>query len=232
MEYLDGDTLAARLRRGPLPFDQAMTFAIEIADALTAAHRVGIVHRDLKPGNIILTRTGAKLLDFGLAKPAYPGIAGEASLQPTTPVFARHRARAIVGTLQYMAPEQLEGANADARTDIFAFGAIVYEMLTGRKAFEGKSQAGLIAAIMQGEPPDHHRRAAAHTAGPRSHRQDMSGEGSRRSMAERARPGARTALGPARSGRRRRLAHEAGPDAVGSRGAARARVGGGHASGV
>jgi eukaryotic-like serine/threonine-protein kinase len=152
MEYLDGDTLAARLRRGPLPLDQAMTFAIEIADALTAAHRVGIVHRDLKPGNIMLTRTGAKLLDFGLAKPT-SGIAGDASLQATTESSHVTAEGAIVGTLQYMAPEQLEGANADARTDIFAFGAIVYEMLTGRKAFEGKSQAGLIAAIMQGEPP-------------------------------------------------------------------------------
>jgi Tol biopolymer transport system component len=152
MEYLDGGTLAARLRRGPLPFDQAMTLAIEIVDALTAAHRVGIVHRDLKPGNIILTRTGAKLVDFGLAKPA-SGIEGESSLQPTTESSHVTAEGAIVGTLQYMAPEQLEGANADARTDIFAFGAIAYEMLTGRKAFEGESQAGLIAAIMQGEPP-------------------------------------------------------------------------------
>jgi eukaryotic-like serine/threonine-protein kinase len=152
MEYLDGDTLSARLRKGPLPFDQAMALAIEIAEALTAAHRVGIVHRDLKPGNIILTRTGAKLLDFGLAKPP-SGVAGEASLAATTESSQVTAEGAIVGTLQYMAPEQLEGANADARTDIFAFGAILYEMLTGRRAFEGKSQAGLIAAIMRSDPP-------------------------------------------------------------------------------
>jgi serine/threonine protein kinase len=152
MEYLEGETLASRLENGPLPLDQALTFASEMADALAAAHRVGIVHRDLKPSNIILTRTGAKLLDFGLAKPAALTVAHGSSLtRSTTPPSLTARGT-IVGTLQYMAPEQLEGKDADARTDIFAFGAVVYEMLTGKKAFEGKSQASLIGAIMHAQP--------------------------------------------------------------------------------
>ena len=153
--YATGQVLAALHDAGGLAatspaYRKGMIFLLKSQHA--DGSWLGIVHRDLKPGNIILTRTGAKLLDFGLAKPA-SGIAGEASLRPTTESSHVTAEGAIVGTLQYMAPEQLEGANADARTDIFAFGAIVYEMLTGRKAFEGKSQAGLIAAIMQGEAP-------------------------------------------------------------------------------
>ena len=148
MEYLEGETLAARLERGPLPIDQALTCATEIADALTAAHRQGIVHRDLKPSNIILTKGGAKLVDFGLAKPVAPLIGGAAPTR--APSLTAHGT--ILGTFQYMAPEQVEGKDADARTDIFAFGAVVYEMLTGKKAFEGKSQASLIGAIMHAEP--------------------------------------------------------------------------------
>ena len=153
MERLEGETLAARLVKGPLPVDQALRYSIEIADALAAAHRQGIVHRDLKPSNIILTRSGAKLLDFGLAKPVAPALltGGARPCRPTPPGVTAQGT--ILGTFQYMAPEQLEGKDADARTDIFAFGAVVYEMLTGKKAFEGKSQASLIGAIMHAEPP-------------------------------------------------------------------------------
>ena len=127
--------------RGALPLEQALRHAIEIADALDKAHRAGIVHRDLKPGNIMLTKAGAKLLDFGLAKRAMPAVAGSGlSMLPTTPPNLTTQGT-ILGTFQYMAPEQLEGREADARTDIFAFGAVLYEMVTGKKAFEGKSQA-------------------------------------------------------------------------------------------
>jgi Tol biopolymer transport system component len=152
MEYVEGETLAARLLKGPLPLDQVLRNAIEIADALDKAHRKGITHRDLKPSNIMLTKSGSKLLDFGLAKlredaaPATP-----LSQLPTgkDPITAQGT---ILGTLQYMAPEQLEGKEADARTDIFAFGVVVYEMATGKKAFEGKSQASVISAIMSSDP--------------------------------------------------------------------------------
>jgi eukaryotic-like serine/threonine-protein kinase len=151
MEYLDGETLAERLARGPLPLDQTLRYAIQIADALDKAHSTGIVHRDLKPGNIMLTSSGAKLLDFGVAKPARPALGTTLSRTRTTaPITERGT---ILGTFQYMAPEQLEGRDADARTDIFAFGAVVYEMLTGRKAFEGESPISVIAAVMQAEPP-------------------------------------------------------------------------------
>ena len=151
MEYLEGDTLAQRLERGALPLDQALKVAIEIADALDKAHRQGITHRDLKPGNIMLTKTGAKLLDFGLAKLKPAEQAGGLSALPTQEAPLTEQG-AILGTFQYMAPEQLEGKEADARTDIFAFGAVLYEMVTGRKAFEGESQASLISAIMKDEP--------------------------------------------------------------------------------
>src|SRR5712691_7198646 len=155
MEYLEGETLAQRLQKSPLPLEQVLQFAIEIADALDKAHRKGVTHRDLKPGNIMLTKAGTKLLDFGLAKlrqdaaPAIP----LSQLPTATAKDAVTQEGTILGTLQYMAPEQLEAKEADARTDIFAFGAVVYEMLTGRKAFEGKSQASLIAAILEREPP-------------------------------------------------------------------------------
>jgi Tol biopolymer transport system component len=163
MEYLEGETLAERLAKGALPLDQALTIAIQITSALDAAHRAGIVHRDLKPGNIMLTKAGAgatrqgsphaKLLDFGLAKASAPAVAGTGlSMLPTTPPGLTVQG-AILGTFQYMAPEQLEGREADMRTDIFAFGAVLYEMLTGKKAFEGKSHASLIGAILKDEPP-------------------------------------------------------------------------------
>ena len=151
MEYLEGDTLAQRLEKGALPLDQALTVAIEIADALDKAHRQGITHRDLKPGNIMLTTAGAKLLDFGLAKLKPVEAAGGLTAMPTQSAGLTGEG-AILGTLQYMAPEQLEGKEADARTDIFAFGTTLYEMVTGRRAFEGQSQASLISAIMSGDP--------------------------------------------------------------------------------
>jgi Tol biopolymer transport system component/predicted Ser/Thr protein kinase len=153
MEYLEGDTLAKRLEKGALPLDQALSIAIEIADAVDKAHHQGIAHRDLKPGNIMLTKAGAKLLDFGLAKASAPvGAAAGLSMLPTTPPNLTAQGT-ILGTFQYMAPEQLEGQEADARTDIFAFGCVLYEMVTGKKAFEGKSHASLISAILKDEPP-------------------------------------------------------------------------------
>ncbi len=155
MEHLEGETLADRLARGPLPTAQVLRHGIEIADALDKAHRQGIVHRDLKPGNVMLTKSGAKLLDFGLAKLQTPTSAPAASV--LSAMATGHRplteAGTILGTFQYMAPEQLEGKEADARTDLFALGAILYEMATGRRAFSGKSQASLIAAILSVDPP-------------------------------------------------------------------------------
>ena len=154
MELVEGDTLAARLEKGRLPLDEALEYAIQIADALDKAHRQGVVHRDLKPGNIMITKSGTKLLDFGLAK--LKSDATEASplsvmsTQDAPPPLTAEGT--ILGTLQYMAPEQLEGKEADARTDIFAFGAVVYEMVTGKKAFEGESQASLIGAILKDTP--------------------------------------------------------------------------------
>jgi Tol biopolymer transport system component/predicted Ser/Thr protein kinase len=156
MEYLEGETLSERLAKGPLPLDQALSRGIEIADALDRAHRQGIIHRDLKPTNVMLTKSGVKLLDFGLAKLVAPssssGVAG-LSMLPTTPKASNLTAEGtILGTFQYMAPEQLEGKEADARSDIFALGAVLYEMTTGRKAFSGASQASLIGAILKDEP--------------------------------------------------------------------------------
>ena len=149
MEYLEGETWAARLAKGPLPLDQALCYAIQIGDALAQAHRRGVFHRDLKPGNIMLTKGGAKLLDFGLAKRA--PAAADAD-QPTVSADLTGKGT-IIGTLQYMAPEQLEGKDADARSDIFAFGGVLYEMATGHKAFTGKSPASVIAAILAVDPP-------------------------------------------------------------------------------
>jgi eukaryotic-like serine/threonine-protein kinase len=152
MEYLEGETLADRLSRGPLPIEQVLQFAIEMADALDKAHRKGVTHRDLKPGNIMLTKSGAKLMDFGLAKLRQDDRPATSISQLPTQQDAITAEGAIVGTLRYMAPEQLEGKEVDARTDIFAFGAVVYEMATGKRAFEGKSQASIIGSIMSSEP--------------------------------------------------------------------------------
>ena len=151
MEYLEGETLAQRLLRGPLVLPQVLQYAIQIADALDKAHRKGITHRDLKPGNIMLTRSGIKLLDFGLAKLKQPAVISDTTLTALPTSITGEGS--IIGTLQYMAPEQLEGKEVDARTDIFAFGAVVYETATGKSAFEGKSKASLIAKILDADPP-------------------------------------------------------------------------------
>jgi serine/threonine protein kinase len=153
MEHLEGVTLAERLSRGPLLLADALRHAIEIADALDRAHRAGIVHRDLKPGNVMLTPGGVKLLDFGLAKlrrPETPIADHSAARTLTQPLTERG---ALLGTLPYMAPEQLEGKDADPRTDLFAFGVVLYEMLTGRKAFAGRTQAEVAGEILHVEPP-------------------------------------------------------------------------------
>ena len=149
MELLSGETLAARLERGPLALDQALEFAGQIASALETSHRAGVVHRDLKPANVMLTASGVKLLDFGIAR-----------IAPADSVALRQTVTATVtagdglsGTLQYMSPEQLEGREADARSDIFSFGALLYEMVTGRRAFTGESPARITAAILTGDPP-------------------------------------------------------------------------------
>jgi hypothetical protein len=157
MELLEGQTLADRLDKGALATDQVLKFGIEIAGALDKAHHAGIVHRDLKPGNIMLTKSGVKLLDFGLAKLQASAAAREISqlsslpteLSPSQPLTEKGT---VLGTFQYMAPEQLEGKDADARTDIFSFGCVLYEMATGKKAFTGKSRASMIAAILEHDP--------------------------------------------------------------------------------
>jgi len=155
MEYLEGETLAERLAKGPLPLEQVLQYSTEIADALDKAHGKGITHRDLKPGNIMLTKSGTKLLDFGLAKLQQEAAPATPRSQLPTVAQAVTAQGTILGTLQYMAPEQVEGKmdQIDARTDVFAFGAVVYEMATGRKAFEGTSQASLIAKILETDPP-------------------------------------------------------------------------------
>ena len=149
MELLDGESLADRLLRGPLPLKDVMRYGIEIATALDRAHRAGVVHRDLKPGNVMLTKSGAKLLDFGLAK-------SNAVLEISADSATQHRPLTqegtILGTFQYMAPEQLEGQEADARTDIFALGTVLYEMATGTRAFDGRTRTSLIAAIVDRDP--------------------------------------------------------------------------------
>ncbi len=164
MEYVEGDTLASRLQRGALPVDQVLKLGAEIAEALEKAHRSGFVHRDLKPGNIMLTKSGAKLLDFGLAKSS-AAVAGTAvtPLTPSTPTMTLGalalsapepltRQGTVLGTFQYMAPEVLQGAEADARSDIFSLGCVLYEMTTGRPAFTGRSQLSVLTAILESDP--------------------------------------------------------------------------------
>jgi len=151
MECVEGETLAKRLEKGPLPMEQVLKFGAQIADALDRAHRSGVVHRDLKPGNIMLTPTGTKLLDFGLAKPAVALVSGSTLTVAARPSPMTQEGT-IVGTFQYMSPEQVEGKGVDGRSDIFSLGAVLYEMVTGKKAFEGKSQLSVASAILEKEP--------------------------------------------------------------------------------
>jgi len=154
MELLEGQTLAGRLEKGPLPADQVLKFGGEIADGLDRAHRVGIVHRDLKPGNVMLTKSGVKLLDFGLAKAAgtTPAPAALTALPTETAADPLTARGTVMGTVPYMSPEQLEGKEADPRSDIFAFGCVLYEMATGRRAFSGANQASLVSSILRDDP--------------------------------------------------------------------------------
>jgi Tol biopolymer transport system component/predicted Ser/Thr protein kinase len=153
MEYLEGETVAQRLQKGSLPIQQVLQYSIEISDALDKAHRKGVTHRDLKPGNIMLTKSGTKLLDFGLAKLKQDVSPATPDSQLPTMKSAITGEGTILGTLQYMAPEQVEGKEVDARTDVFAFGTVVYEMATGKKAFAGETSASVMAKILEAEPP-------------------------------------------------------------------------------
>jgi eukaryotic-like serine/threonine-protein kinase len=164
MEFLEGETLAERLKKGPMPLVEVYKIGIAVAEALAVAHRSGIVHRDLKPGNIMLTAGGAKLMDFGLAKPlgmqstgtgsgsAAPSFTAAATLSGPSPLSPLTTAGSIIGTIQYMSPEQIEGKEADARSDIFAFGAVLYEMVAGKRPFAGKSQISLASSILESDP--------------------------------------------------------------------------------
>jgi eukaryotic-like serine/threonine-protein kinase len=153
MEYLEGETLADRLRKGPLPLEQVLKIGAEVCEGLGKAHRSGVVHRDLKPSNIMLTRSGAKLMDFGLAKAPVAAVAAGSSSDSLATMSRPLTAEGtIVGTFQYMSPEQVEGKDADPRSDIFSLGAVLYEMVTGKRAFEGKTTASTIAAILAAEP--------------------------------------------------------------------------------
>lgn len=160
MEFLDGETLADRLQKGAIPLPELLKTGMQIAEALETAHRAAIVHRDLKPGNIMLTKSGAKLMDFGLAKAmlsaaeqgSAPLLSAARTMTGASPVSPLTTAGSVVGTIQYMSPEQIEGKDADARSDIFAFGAVLYEMATGKRAFAGKNQISMASAILEKEP--------------------------------------------------------------------------------
>ena len=157
MEFLEGETLADRLEKGPLPAEQLLKCGIEICEGLEKAHKTGVIHRDLKPGNIMMTKAGAKLMDFGLAKSIPASARPGSSLTKTMSGVSRDQPLTaqgtVVGTFQYMSPEQVEGKESDARSDIFALGAVLYEMATGKRAFTGKTQASIVAAILASDPP-------------------------------------------------------------------------------
>ncbi|MGK2857157.1 MAG: protein kinase domain-containing protein [Thermoanaerobaculia bacterium] len=152
MELIEGESLADRIQKGPLPLDQVLRYGSQVADALERAHKQGIVHRDLKPGNVMITKTGAKLLDFGLARPAAESAVVHGMTEMPTQARPLTQEGTLLGTFQYMAPEQLEGQEADSRTDIFSLGALLYEMATGKRAFEGSNRTSLIAAIVSSHP--------------------------------------------------------------------------------
>ena len=153
MEYIEGDLLSKIIERGPLPLDKALGYAVQIVDALAAAHAKGVIHRDLKPGNVIITRNGVKVLDFGLAKLSTDKVSSDSAANIETVTEPITRAGAILGTLYYMAPEQVEGKEADERSDIFSFGVVFYEMITGQRPFGGDTQAAVLAALLKDQPP-------------------------------------------------------------------------------
>jgi len=167
MEYLEGESLEARLEKGPLPVAQVLQYGIQIASALDKAHRSGVTHRDLKPGNVMLTKSGAKLLDFGLAKAVPPTSVGATLTDVTPHVTPMTQDGAVVGTIPYMSPEQLEGKDVDARSDIFSLGAVLYEMMTGSRAFQGQSQFSVASAILEKQPPPISVRKTAPAANPK-----------------------------------------------------------------
>ena len=164
MECVEGETLARRLEKGALPLEQGLKCGAEIADGLDEAHRSGVVHRDLKPGNIMLTATGAKLLDFGLAKEVVP-LANGATITAAAQSSPVTKEGTIIGTFQYMSPEQVEGKELDGRSDIFSLGAVLYEMVTGKRAFEGKTQLSVASAILGKRAAPDHFYQAAYSAG-------------------------------------------------------------------
>ncbi len=161
MEFLEGESLAERLRKGPLPLKDTLKIGMEVCEALDSAHRSGIIHRDLKPGNIMITKSGAKLMDFGLAKSALgaasgttdaPLLSAARTVSGPGPLSPLTSAGQVIGTVQYMSPEQIEGREADARSDIFALGGVLYEMATGKRPFDGKSQISVASAILEKDP--------------------------------------------------------------------------------